>query len=205
MTVAQWAQLADAVQSFTVAVAVLAGGAWASYQFITLRSVAKARADLEKARVEIDEARRRLHERGILNLLIEHEVLPDPAGSSRRVVAVVHMENSGNRTQVIDWESSGFTAIPVATDTGVAVPNLLTTRWDSACRSRACASHRCRQGSAKRSPSSSSCPAQVSISSSLTRPVRRLNARRSLPNRDRPAWAVQGQLVWNACTFVAIY
>jgi hypothetical protein len=61
MTINEWADFASTVESFVVSIAIIFGGGWALFQFISLNSIAKARAELEAAK-------RALRQRGIVNI-----------------------------------------------------------------------------------------------------------------------------------------
>ncbi len=94
--------LASGIQSLMVAVAVLIGGGWALYQFVSMKTLAKARADLEKVK-------RELHERGVIEVTLNPTFLPAP---DPQVIGFIHLvielKNVGTGTEVIRWDETTF-------------------------------------------------------------------------------------------------
>ncbi len=113
MTIKDWSDLASAIQSFTLALAVIVGGGWALFRFLSLNSIAKARAELEAAQ-------RSLRERGMLDIRIDHQVVASPPGKKKWLLCNVRVENVGNGVESIDWTSSRFFAVPIALKTNKA-------------------------------------------------------------------------------------
>lgn len=68
-----WATLANTIQSFAVAIGVLSGGVWAIVQFFSLRTISKARTDLEKTRAEIATDKRTMSEYWVVNVTPTHK------------------------------------------------------------------------------------------------------------------------------------
>ncbi len=128
MTIKDWSDLAGAIQAFTLALAVIVGGGWALFRFLSLNSIAKARAELEAAR-------RALRERGTLDIRIEHQPTAPSKGKKIWLLCNVFIENSGNGTEAIDWASSRFIAIPIALKTNQAEVLFANAIAGSSCRS----------------------------------------------------------------------
>jgi hypothetical protein len=103
VTLDDWVKNAQIAQSLALAIAVLGGGGWALFQFLSLHSIAKARADLEAAR-------RALRQRGLLNMSLDYKAIAEPAKSERCLVCTVGIRNVGNRTEVLNWQESRLTA-----------------------------------------------------------------------------------------------
>ena len=94
----QFSYLASAIESLVLAVAVIGGGVWALYQFRSLRKIETARTELEKVR-------RSLRERVVLNITMEPSQLTR-SDSARYISVKLDIENTGSRTEVINWRDS---------------------------------------------------------------------------------------------------
>lgn len=100
-------RIATGVQALVVAVAVVVGGGWALYRFESLE-------EIERARAELEQVRRELRERGVLNLTLRVATL-DATGDRARLVRVeVGVENVGDRSELIEWAKSGLSISRVA-------------------------------------------------------------------------------------------
>jgi hypothetical protein len=96
-------QIASAVQSLVLAIAVLVGGGWALYTFIRLRQVDRARAELEQAR-------RDLLQRAIIDVSVKASQMASEPNSPKYLLVEVSLVNKGSRTEVLDWYESGCQA-----------------------------------------------------------------------------------------------
>lgn len=104
MTLEHFKDVAAAIESIAIAVAVLGGGAWALYRFFSLRAIEQARADLEQAR-------RSLRERGVLELTMHAEQITSALG---HFIAVrVTLKNVGSGSETIQWSSNNLRATKV--------------------------------------------------------------------------------------------
>jgi hypothetical protein len=111
----KWCKIASGVQAAVIALAVLIGGAWTLYTFSSLRQV-------DRARLQLATEQRALRERGILEIAISTSQLAHPEGAHRYILATVSVKNTGNRTEVVDWGTSGLWVTRVAAaDDGQAV------------------------------------------------------------------------------------
>jgi hypothetical protein len=106
MNLEDFKNLADSIQSLMVALGVLIGGAWALFRFRTLK-------DIEKARAELEKARRDLHERGHLKLQMEASQFESTNNSILYINILLNITNIGNRTEIIRWLDSKIGAAPV--------------------------------------------------------------------------------------------
>lgn len=99
MSPEDFSNLASAIESIVVAIAVVVGGVWTLIRFSALGSIQKAKADLEATR-------RKLRERGIFNFTMEATQLTDNTTTDRQIVVSVRVQNDGNRSEVINWSVS---------------------------------------------------------------------------------------------------
>jgi hypothetical protein len=106
MTFKDWADLASAIQSIAVSVAVVVGGGWALFQFLSLNSIAKARAELEVIKQS-------LKERGVFNLTIECQPIFSATKDGKWLLCTVHIENIGNGMDAINLAQAKFSATPI--------------------------------------------------------------------------------------------
>jgi len=104
MALEELKDLANALQSLAVAVAVLVGGGWALFRYFSLRAIQHAKAGLEKTRLELERARRTLNERGIIEITLEAEQML--IGNDHLIGVYVELRNTGNGTEIVDWSSS---------------------------------------------------------------------------------------------------
>lgn len=98
--------LASGVQAVVIALGVLIGGFWAMYKFGSLRSI-------ERARVDLEAVRKQLRERGVLEITLSPSVIGRSANGMYYLSLQVSVRNTGNRSEVIDWSTSGATATRV--------------------------------------------------------------------------------------------
>ena len=108
MTLMELKELASIIQSLALAVAVLVGGGWALYRYFSLRSIQRARAELEKTRVEIERARRSLQERGVIEIdIVAEQMFLD---GNYLISVCGNIKNTGNSTELIDYPSISMEA-----------------------------------------------------------------------------------------------
>ncbi len=108
MTLGELKELAGVIQSLAVAVAVLVGGGWALFRYVSLRSIQHAQAALEKTQVEIERTRRTLEERGLIEIDLEAEQMF--LGKDYVIIACATLRNIGSGTEIIDWSKSSMKA-----------------------------------------------------------------------------------------------
>jgi len=95
----RFSKLWAGAQSFVVSVAVLAGGGWTLYTFISLNLIGKAKADLEKSRIETRDLLRR---QPVLSMAITS--VQETLGSGGYDLAItVLIENKGSLNTQITW------------------------------------------------------------------------------------------------------
>jgi len=97
----KFTKIASGIQALVVATAVIIGGVWTLYTFGSLQQVEKAKTELEKMH-------RSLLERGILAITVQPSQIKRSETSKRYILVNVVIQNSGNRTEVIDWSKSGL-------------------------------------------------------------------------------------------------
>jgi hypothetical protein len=101
MTLDHFKDLSAGLESLAIVVATLLGGGWAVYQFFSLRALDKAKLDLEKAKKD-------LVERGVLVIDLATESFPSDRGYLLHVQATVR--NVGNLPETIDWKKTAMFA-----------------------------------------------------------------------------------------------
>ncbi len=119
MSLDDFAVLAGAVQSLIVSIAVVIGGGWALYQFISLNSIAKSKAELESIK-------RSLSKRAVIETIIEHEIFPHPTlDIGKCLLCTVHIKNIGSHVELIDESKTSLVAIPLSLnkDESIIVPS----------------------------------------------------------------------------------
>lgn len=99
-------KIASGIQALVVAIAVVIGGIWTLYTFASLNQIEKASADLEQSR-------RDLRERGILDIKLEPKQISNVKDRFRYITIDVTLHNTGNRTEIINWDKSGIAATQV--------------------------------------------------------------------------------------------
>lgn len=106
MTLEDFKNLAAGIQSLLVGLGFLIGGAWALFRFFSLKEVKKAKVELEKAK-------RDLQERGHLRLEMQATQMLSNDYAEKYINVSLKISNVGNRTEVIRWLDSKFSAAPV--------------------------------------------------------------------------------------------
>ena len=102
-------KITSGIQALVLSVAVIVGGIWTLYTFGSLKQI-------DKAKTELEQMRRSLRERGILNITLQPSQFRDSKSSRLYVLVKVSIQNTGNRTEVIDWKKSGLYATRVDMD-----------------------------------------------------------------------------------------
>ena len=116
--------LAQGLQAIVVGVAVLIGGAWAAYRFWILRSVAKAKEDLEKNQLEqaklqanISKLQDDLRHRVQGEVSMDIELFGDPVDGEAYLHVRHTISNNGNRAEFIDLTKASVKAASVVPNT----------------------------------------------------------------------------------------
>ena len=99
MTYEEFAHLTAGLQAICIAVAVFVGGVWAVYRFYTLGDIAKARAELEKLRMEVSE-------RGILRVELSPSQVGSGVNEELYINIALNLVNVGNCIEVVNWADS---------------------------------------------------------------------------------------------------
>ena len=102
-------KIASGIQALVLSAGMIVGGIWTLYTFGSLKQIGKAKTELEQMR-------RSLRERGILNVTLQPSQFKDSKSSRLYVLVKVSIQNTGNRTEVIDWNKSGLYASRVDID-----------------------------------------------------------------------------------------
>jgi len=113
----KFTKIASGIQALVVATAVIIGGVWTLYTFGSLQQVEKAKTELEKMH-------RSLLERGILAITVQPSQIKRSETSKRYILVNVVIQNSGNRTEVIDWSKSGLRVTKVDAGRGGGLAHL---------------------------------------------------------------------------------
>jgi hypothetical protein len=93
-------KISGGLQSVVVSIAVLVGGGWTLYSFISLDIVAKAKADLEKTRAELSDV---LQKQAVLETTIASVQGPRSANGDYHLAVTVTLQNKGARNTEIQW------------------------------------------------------------------------------------------------------
>lgn len=101
MTLPEFKDIAAGLQSIAITAATILGGGWALFQFFSLRS-------LEKAKLELEKAQRELLQRGII--IIELRTNPMEDKGLLLVHVVVSIRNVGNGFEIADWTKASLHA-----------------------------------------------------------------------------------------------
>ena len=97
MTLDHFKDFSAGLESLAIVVATFLGGGWALYQFFSLRA-------LDKAKLELEKARKALVERGILVIDLVTESFH--SNGSHFLHVQVNMRNVGNTSETIDWKKA---------------------------------------------------------------------------------------------------
>jgi hypothetical protein len=95
---------ADIVQSFAIAAAALIGGGWALFRFRALNEAARASAELDRARLDLER-------RASIETTVS--AVPLRVSNSFSLLASVRVKNSGNRIDLMDWALSTLSSASV--------------------------------------------------------------------------------------------
>jgi hypothetical protein len=104
MTIADFKELAAAIQSVAIAVATLFGGCWALFRFFSLR-------DIKRAQLDLDRAERDLTERGVVEVSLDPKHFQTSQGHF--IALGVTLKNTGSGAEAILGESFRATASEV--------------------------------------------------------------------------------------------
>jgi len=91
--------IASAIESFVIVLAILIGGGWTLYSFVSLGSIEKARAELEKLKQSISQ-------RGILQITLMPSQMIASDGSGNFINVGAKITNVGNGRETIKWRKS---------------------------------------------------------------------------------------------------
>lgn len=101
MSLSEFKDFSAGLQSITIALITVFGGAWALFQFFSLRA-------LDVARLNLDKAKRELVERSVLIIGLKTEAFELDASFFLHVR--VDMQNVGNGVDVVDWTKASMFA-----------------------------------------------------------------------------------------------
>jgi hypothetical protein len=119
MDLTNFKDLAAGIQSIAISVAVVIGGIWAIYRFLSLR-------ELGRARVELKRLQRALAERATLNISLSAHPHTDPNGNGYYIEVAASVSNVGNRTEILNWLEGGIYTAPVI---GQKMGNVIFGAW----------------------------------------------------------------------------
>lgn len=120
MSITEFKELCESIQSLVIAVGVIIGGVWAIYRFLRLMEIDKAKSELLQIKQQIEE-------RGTIKLDVSIEKLVD--NNHFIVIANVKIVNIGNRVEVLDladYDANVFKIDVNADAIGNAVKGKLT-------------------------------------------------------------------------------
>lgn len=128
MTIGDFKDVSDGLQSLAIVIATLLGGGWALFQFFSLRALEKAKLDLERAK-------RNLIERGVLVIDLVCESF-EFDGSYFLHVRVL-LRNLGSGLDVVDWSKASMFATRFEKVDGTKLTNTgeILLGWRSPSRS----------------------------------------------------------------------
>lgn len=106
MDLTNFKDLAEGIQSIAIAAAVVIGGIWAIYRFLSLR-------ELGRARVELERLQKSLVERATINVSLSARSQTNPNGNGYYIEVLATLSNVGNRTEVLNWSEGGVHTAPV--------------------------------------------------------------------------------------------
>ena len=96
MSITDFKDLADAIQSIVLTLAVVIGGLWTAYRFWSLQEIRKAKAELIGLQ-------KTLTERGTLSISIEANSVKRLDGNGYYINVKASFTNVGNQTEVLKW------------------------------------------------------------------------------------------------------
>jgi len=105
--------VASAVQSFVVTFAVLVGGGWTLYTYVTLRQKETARLEQESKRLELETKQLELP---VVDLDVSATELAVPGECRRRLHVRAVMSNGGTRSTKIRLAGDGLAVYAVSAD-----------------------------------------------------------------------------------------
>ena len=114
MTISEFKDFSAGLQSVAIILATLVGGGWALFQFFSLRALEKAKLDLQKAK-------RELVERGVLIIDLVCESFEVDGGYSLHVRVL--LRNIGSGLDVVDWSKASMFATRFETVDGTKLTN----------------------------------------------------------------------------------
>src|SRR5579864_8379659 len=85
-------KIAGGIQSLAVSLAILTGGVWTLYSFVSLHSIEKAKGDLERTRTELNDI---LHRQPVLDAAITCRQAPRSPTGQYNIAVIVIMQNKG--------------------------------------------------------------------------------------------------------------
>ena len=98
--------LAAALQSAVICIGILVGGGWAMFTFLSLKTV-------DKARAELDKVKRDLASRGMIEVRMTAVFLRASDGTGNYIQVRLELKNVGNGVEVIRWGESTVRAARV--------------------------------------------------------------------------------------------
>ena len=96
MTFEEFKNVSSAIQSISIAIAVLVGGFWALYRFFSLKSIETATLELEKSKKE-------LSSQAVLDVNMNAEAVPSMDGAA---IINITIRNIGSKDETIDTVTS---------------------------------------------------------------------------------------------------
>ncbi|NKB35876.1 MAG: hypothetical protein GKR93_01730 [Gammaproteobacteria bacterium] len=97
MSIEEFRNLAQGIQAIAICLGVIIGGGWALYQFTVLRSVNRAKAELEKLSNDLKSSRS-------VKVNLSPRLLGDPDEGEAFIAVEVVVTNDGSLIEHIDWK-----------------------------------------------------------------------------------------------------
>ena len=109
MTPEDFNNIASGIQAITVGSAVILGGLWAVYRFVSLREITLAKRELEAKDIE-------LRKKSVLCLSMDVQVTEESINKSKFIIIDVVIENKGSTSEIIGWDDDAVSIRQVEKD-----------------------------------------------------------------------------------------
>ncbi len=104
-----WAEI---IQIMVVVLAILIGGSWTLYRFISLNEIGKARTELEKEKADLEKTRKESNlvdpPRAVLDVDLSADTMEMKEDLAYFIAITVTMKNKGTRQTVLDFSTDPF-------------------------------------------------------------------------------------------------
>ena len=101
MSISEFSELASAIQSIALTIGVLVGGAWAMFQFFSLKTIETAQAELQALKND-------LQRKATLEISLKTNIFDSEFG--KLAIVEVEISNKGTHPECLDWEQAVLNA-----------------------------------------------------------------------------------------------